>query len=112
MELLSARRTLHPTRVLPKPARDVPELYGVNPTYSVIHSLHLAEGKFFSQADDDSSATVCVLGEGAKVNLLGYDSALGKSIKVNDTWLTVVGVLKRATDGGRDEHRRGDAGYQ
>ena len=93
LELLSSRRTMHPARVLPKPSHDVPELYGVNPSYSAIHSLRLAEGSFFSQADDDASANVCVLGEGAKVSLLGYDSAVGKSIKVNDTWLQVVGVL-------------------
>ena len=93
LELLSARRTIHPARVLPKPSHDVPELYGVNPSYSAIHSLRLAEGAFFTAADDDHSADVCVLGEGAKVSLLGYDPAVGKSIKVNDTWLQVVGVL-------------------
>ena len=93
LELLSARRTLHPVRVLPKPAHDVPELYGVNPSYAAIHSLRLAEGNFFSPFDDDSSANVCVLGESAKVSLLGYDPAIGKSVKINDTWLQVVGVL-------------------
>jgi putative ABC transport system permease protein len=93
LETLSARRTLHPASVLPKPDRDIPELYGVNPSYSAIHSLHLAEGKFFDESDDASSATVCILGEGAKINLLGYGSAIGKFVKVNDTWLEVVGVL-------------------
>jgi putative ABC transport system permease protein len=93
VETLSARKTLHPARVLPKPSREMPELYGVRPAYSVIHSLHLAEGSFFSKADDDSSAAVCVLGEGAKVNVLGYGPAIGKYVKVNDTWLEVVGVL-------------------
>src|SRR5580698_10011679 len=71
IELLSARRTMHPAQVLPKPPHDVPELYGVNASYEPIHSLHVEEGRFFSQADDDASATVCVLGESAKVNLLG-----------------------------------------
>src|SRR5579884_3383938 len=94
IETLSARRSLHPARVLPKPARDIPELYGVRPSYAIIHSLHLAEGRFFDESDDAASAAVCVLGEGAKVNLLGYDSALGKFVKVNDTWLEVVGVLR------------------
>ena len=93
LETMSARRTMHPARVLPKPSRDVPELYGVRPAYSVIHSFHQAEGKFFDESDDAASATVCVLGEGAKVNLLGYAPAVGKVIKVNDVWLTVVGVL-------------------
>ena len=93
LETMSARRSLHPGRVLPKPSRDIPELYGVQPSYSVIHSLHLAEGKFFDEGDDASSATVCVLGEGAKVNLLGYGPAVGKFVKVNDSWLEVIGVL-------------------
>src|SRR5262249_17397159 len=29
LETLSARRTLHPVRVLPKPSREMPELFGV-----------------------------------------------------------------------------------
>ncbi|MGA3235367.1 MAG: ABC transporter permease [Bryobacteraceae bacterium] len=93
LEIQSARRSLHPARVLPKPSRDIPELYGVRPAYSIIHSLHLAEGKFFDESDDAASAPVCVLGETAKVNLIGYGAALGKFVKVNDTWLEVVGVL-------------------
>jgi putative ABC transport system permease protein len=93
LETMSARRVLHPAGVLPKPSRDIPELYGVRPSYSVIHSLHLAEGSFFDDADDAASATVCVLGAGAKVNLLGYSPAMGKFVKVNDAWLEVVGVL-------------------
>ena len=93
LETMSARRVLHPAGVLPKPSRDIPELYGVRPSYSVIHSLHLAEGSFFDEADDAASATVCVLGAGAKVNLMGYSPAMGKFVKVNDAWLEVVGVL-------------------
>jgi putative ABC transport system permease protein len=93
LETLSPRKSLHPARVLPKPSRDLPELFGVRPSYAIIHSLRLAEGKFFDESDDASSAPVCVLGETAKVSLLGYGPAVGKSVKVNDTWLEVVGVL-------------------
>ena len=94
IETLSARRTLHPNAVLPKPSRDIPELFGVQPSYATIHSLQFGEGQFFDESDNDKSALVCVLGESAKVNLLGYDPAVGKFVKVNDTWLQVVGVLK------------------
>jgi putative ABC transport system permease protein len=93
IETLSPRRTLHPARVLPKPSRDLPELYGVRASYETIHSLRLAEGRFFSDEDDEASAAVCVLGESAKVSLLGYAPGVGKHVKVNDTWLEVVGVL-------------------
>jgi putative ABC transport system permease protein len=44
---------------------------------------------------------VCVLGERAKVSLLGYGpGSVGKYIKVNDTWLEVVGVLGSSVDSG------------
>jgi putative ABC transport system permease protein len=58
LETLSPRRSLHPARVLPKPSRDLPELFGVRPSYAIIHSLRLAEGKFFDESDDASSSTV------------------------------------------------------
>jgi putative ABC transport system permease protein len=93
LEMLSARRALHPGKVLPKPARDIPELYGVQPSYAVIHNLRVAEGRFFNPSEDAASAAVCVLGESAKINLLGYEPATGKFVKLNDTWLEVVGVL-------------------
>ncbi len=93
LEVLSPRRTLHPQRVLPKPAREVPELFGVRPSYASIHSLKIVEGRFLSAEEDRASAAVCVLGEKAKVNLLGYTPAVGKFVKVNDNWLQVVGVL-------------------
>jgi hypothetical protein len=36
------------------------------------------------------SEQTVVLGEGAKVNLLGYGPAAGKFVKVNDAWLVEV----------------------
>jgi putative ABC transport system permease protein len=61
----------------------------------VINSLKVIEGRFFNDKDNDTSAPVCVLGEAAKVNLLGYEPAVGKYVKVNDTWLQVIGVLSQ-----------------
>ena len=93
LEAISSRKTLHPARVLPKPTREVPELVGVAPGYAAIHNLRLVEGRFFTADHNANSAAVCVLGQGAKTNLLGYDNAAGKYVKVNDNWLEVVGVL-------------------
>lgn len=100
LEALSERRMLHPQRVLPKPSGSVPELYGVRESYARIHNLKLQAGRFLNRADDDASAAVCVLGQTAKVNLLGYAIAIGRFIKVNDTWMQVVGVLAEQVSGG------------
>jgi putative ABC transport system permease protein len=37
-----------------------------------------------------------VLGETAKVNLLGYGAAVGRYVKVNEVWLRVIGVMAPA----------------
>src|ERR1700683_3281628 len=42
LETLSPRKGLHPNSVLPKPSKDMPELFGVRPSYSLIHNWQLA----------------------------------------------------------------------
>jgi putative ABC transport system permease protein len=93
LEEISPRRTLHPGTVLPKPSKATPELLGVRASYAAIHSLRAGEGIFFNEQHNDEGKAVCVLGEAAKINLLGYADAVGEYVKVNDTWLKVVGVL-------------------
>ena len=91
--VLSPRRFLHPARVLPKPAGVMPDMFGVRASYQVIHDLQPIEGRFLVEEDDETSASVCALGISAKIGLLGYGPAVGKYVKVNDTWLRVIGVL-------------------
>ena len=100
LDLISARRSMHPARVFPKPTGNLPELYGVRPSYAAIHNWNLEEGRFFDKAGDEASAAVCVLGEQAKIALLGYGPAANKFVKVNETWLQVIGVLKEQVSSG------------
>src|SRR6267143_1802679 len=57
------------------------------------NELQQIPGRFFSDEENMRSEPVCVLGESAKLNLLGYDDAIGKYVKINDVWLQVIGVL-------------------
>ncbi|MGH9631918.1 MAG: ABC transporter permease [Bryobacteraceae bacterium] len=93
IEAATPRKRFKPQKVLPKTAQEQPQLIGVTADFLKINSLKVVEGRFFTEEDDTRSAPVCVLGESAKVNLLGYDPAVGKYVKINDTWLQVVGVL-------------------
>jgi putative ABC transport system permease protein len=93
LEFLTPRKRFKPQKVLPKTGAEPPILIGVLPNYMAINSLRVVEGRFFTDEDNDRSTPVCVLGEAAKVNLLGFDPAVGKFVKINDTWLQVVGVL-------------------
>ncbi len=105
IEALTARKRFKPQKVLPKTSQEAPVLIGVEPTYLTIQSLKMVEGRFFDDADNRESAPVCVLGEAAKVALLGYESAVGKYVKINDTWLQVIGVL--ASQAGADTEIEG-----
>ena len=93
LEAITPRKRFKPQRVMPKTTQEPPVLIGVLPNFIEINSLKLVAGRFFNDEDNRRSAPVCVLGETAKVNLLGFDDAIGKYVKVNDIWLQVVGVL-------------------
>ncbi len=93
LDRISPRRFLHPSHLLPPLARAMPDLFGVLPAYARIHDFHALAGRFFDALDNAASAAVCVLGQTAKVSLFGYQAAVGRYVKVNDTWLRVIGVL-------------------
>ncbi len=90
---LSPRKTFVPTSILPRTEADFPQLLGVLPNYTEIYNLTLLEGRFFDEEENLRSSPICVLGERAKINLLGYGAAVGKYIKVNEVWLRVIGVM-------------------
>jgi putative ABC transport system permease protein len=95
LEALTPRKRFKPQKVLPKTSQDLPLLIGVLPNFAAINNLKMVSGRFFTAEENDRSAPVCVLGETAKVNLLGFDPAMGKYVKVNDLWLQVIGVLSQ-----------------
>lgn len=57
--------------------------------------MHLAEGIFYSEGDDESLAQVIVLGSAVRDSLFGNDSALGKSVKMKGQSYKVIGVLDK-----------------
>ncbi len=88
----SARKKFTPTKLLPKPQREMPFVYGVSPNYQQVANLRVTSGRFFDADEDDRAAPVCVLGQAAKTNLFGPQEAVGQYVKVNEQWLHVVGV--------------------
>jgi putative ABC transport system permease protein len=92
VEALTPRKRFVPAKMLPKPIGDMPTLFGVEPSYQRIAGLAIAEGRFFTQAEADSAAAVAVLGRAAATTIFGADDPLERFIKVNDTWLRVIGL--------------------
>ena len=105
LEMTTARKRFTPSKMLPKPERDMPVVYGVSPSFQTIAGLRLSAGRFFDEEEARRAATVCVLGQAAKEALFGADEALGAYVKANEQWLRVVGVA-----GGRVNMEGGSSG--
>jgi len=86
------RKRFSPAKTIPKAQQDVPALYGVQPAYKAIASLHLLQGRFFDAAEERRADPVCVLGAGAKSNLFGAADAIDQYVKVDEQWFRVIGV--------------------
>jgi putative ABC transport system permease protein len=99
---ITPRKRFKPQKVLPKTNQELPQLIGVFPNFVEINSLKLTAGRFFTEEENKASVPVCVLGESAKVNLLGFDDGVGKYVKINDVWLQVIGVLTPQATGDTD----------
>jgi putative ABC transport system permease protein len=67
---------------------------GVTPEFLQIRRWNVGSGTFFSTADVEADAPVCVLGQTVVDNLFGAEPAVGKTIRVQSLPCKVVGVLQ------------------
>lgn len=61
------------------------------PEFQQIRRLQIAEGRFLTP--DDHNRAVCVIGHALREELFGSDSALGRTLAVNQMVFRVVGVV-------------------
>jgi putative ABC transport system permease protein len=94
VDLVAARLEIEPYKVLSAGAKTKAKVYGVSFRQAEISRMRLAEGRFLDALDERTHAQVCVIGPGVRRDLFGYGPALGSDLKVNDVWLSVVGVLQ------------------
>jgi len=90
---ITARKRFTPQKLIPKPERDMPTVYGVAPNYQRIAALGLAAGRFYSDYENEAGSPYCVLGQGAAANLFPGQEAVGQYIKINEQWFRVIGVV-------------------
>jgi putative ABC transport system permease protein len=72
---------------------------GVTEAYESVLRLRVQRGRFLTPLDVRSRARVCVLGGVLSRALFGFRDPLGESVKLDQDWYRVVGVLgDRAAD--------------
>jgi len=70
------------------------EVWGVTPTHLEMANLSMNRGRFLLPFDDLIYAHVGVIGSRVAQVLFPGQDPLGKHLKINHVWITVVGVLK------------------
>ena len=76
------------------PGRAKPRVLGVSAEYpELVDAARCARGASSTPTTRQTYAAVCVIGDEVRRELFGFGPALGRPLKVNDEWLTVVGIL-------------------
>jgi putative ABC transport system permease protein len=96
VDFVGPRVKLNPYRVGASEGRTEATVYGVSHRYGELVSMPVAEGRGFTEEEERRHAQVCVIGSAVRRDLFGWGAAVGRDLKVNDLWLTVVGVLAPA----------------
>jgi putative ABC transport system permease protein len=67
---------------------------GVSHQFLEVEDYELVEGSWFTEVDEDSLATVAVLGSEVKKQLFGDSNAIGEKIKFSRKSFRVIGVME------------------
>ena len=70
------------------------KLVGVDTSYFRLMNLAIADGRQFNAEQVRQGRAVAIIGHGVRTRFFTTEDPIGKTIKVGDNWLTVVGVLE------------------
>ncbi|HEX7938451.1 MAG TPA: ABC transporter permease [Gemmatimonadaceae bacterium] len=83
------------------------KLVGVDTTYFRLNNLELSTGGWYTLDQVQFGRPVAIIGDGVRGRFFTKEEAIGRSIKVGGTWLTVVGVLRPRVVSAENSQRLG-----
>lgn len=96
VELVVPRVEVDSYKIIAPGSRTRATVLGVSWHHADLSVLEIGEGRFLDLLDEERHAQVCVIGGNVRRDLFGVGPALGRTLKINDTWFEVVGVLTDA----------------
>ncbi|MCI0663106.1 MAG: ABC transporter permease [Acidobacteria bacterium] len=93
----AGRKTVRTYQVFSELGKIDARVVAVDAAYLTMKNLTILNGVAFDQQDEADYAQVCVLGSTAKRSLFGFESAVGKKVKINNVWFSVAGVIADQT---------------
>jgi putative ABC transport system permease protein len=76
---------------------------GSTPAYQSIKDYDLAEGTFFTAADETAHNRVAVIGQTVATNLFGTTDPIGQNVQFNNARFQIIGLLKAKGTNGSDD---------
>jgi len=73
----------------------VTSIQGTTPSYERMASVEMAQGRFFTDFENQHKAEVCVIGADIADKLFPHIEVLGKEILVNTKPYTIIGILRK-----------------
>lgn len=73
----------------------VTQVQGTLPEYERMSSVHIAEGRFFTDSENQHRSDICVIGADIADKFFPHLAALDKQILINDKPLTIIGVIEK-----------------
>ncbi|HEV7860165.1 MAG TPA: ABC transporter permease [Pyrinomonadaceae bacterium] len=70
-------------------------LEGTLPEFEKAGTQTIAEGRFFSQFENDNNENVCVVGQKVADDFFAYSSPVGETIKIGQQEFRIVGMLQK-----------------
>jgi len=91
-----------PAKAIRKGRSEEVRCVGVRNAFFELNNLKVDRGSTFHALQMKDGLPVCIIGKNVQTKLFGGENPIGKKVKCNDTWLTIIGVLGRryATKGG------------
>ncbi len=93
----AGKKTVKAYQVVSESGKVESRVLAADAAFLTLKTLTLVEGTYFDSRDEAAFEQVCVLGSAAKQGLFGFESALGKQLKINNVWFSVVGVIADQT---------------
>ena len=69
-------------------------LVGCTPEYADVTQLTVERGRFLTDADSHEKQNFCVMAAGVASQLFPFEDPIGRSIRIEDAYYVVVGVMK------------------
>lgn len=70
----------------------------VSDDYDKISNFDIADGRYFTDAEQSAGRSVCIIGPEIVETLFPETEPLGKIVSINGTKMTVIGIFKREGD--------------